>query len=67
MSPDLNQLFKSFLPKILYLKSIKINSKLQLEKFFNFIIDIECEELILEDFFIELIIKKNNNDDSYMI
>ena len=65
MSPDLNQLFKSFLPKILYLKSIKINSKLQLENFFNFIINIECEELFLEDFFIELIIKRNDNDETY--
>ena len=65
MSPDLNQLFKSFLPKILYLKSIKINSKLQLENFFNFIINTECEELVLEDFFIELIIKRNDNDETY--
>ena len=66
MSPDLNQLFKSFRPKILVLKSIKINSKLQLEYFFNFINNLECEELTLEDFFIELIIiKKDNNDETY--
>ena len=65
MSPDLNILFKSFRPKKLILKSIKINSKLQLENFFNFIIDTECEELFLEDFFIELIIKKDNDDETY--
>ena len=65
MTPDLNKLFKSFKPKILILKSIKINSNLQLEKFFNFIINTECEELFLEDFFIELIIKKDNNDETY--
>ena len=62
MSLDLFSLFKSFRPKILILKSIKINSKLQLENFFNFIINSECEELTLEDFFIELIIKKDNDE-----
>ena len=62
MSPYLYNLFKSFRPKILNLKSIKINSKLQLENFFDFIINTKCEELFLDDFFIELIIKKDKDE-----
>ena len=71
MSLKLNSLFNEFYPKILILKKIKINSKSQLKYFFNFISEkcapqvnerfpnkTACEELILEDFFIELILRK---------
>ena len=63
----LDKLFPSFKPKILVLKKIKFNSKLQLTNFYNFIIDSECEELVLEDFFIELIIKNGKEDEEYNI
>ena len=65
MTPNLNKIFKKFNPKRLILKKIKINSKLQLTNFLEFILDIKCEELLLEDIFIELIIKKNEKDDTY--
>jgi len=63
MSPKLYDLYKDVRPQILILKSIKINSKLQLKNFFNLIKETECQELILDDFFIELIIKKDNDDE----
>ena len=63
MSPKLYDLFKDIRPQILILKSIKINSKLQLKNFFNLIKETECQELFLDDFFIELIIKKDNDDE----
>ena len=62
MSAKLYDLFKDVMPQILILKSIKINSKLQLKNFFNLIIETECQELFLDDFFIELIIKKDNDE-----
>ena len=66
MSPYLNLLFQSYFPKELILKKIKINSKLQLTNFFNFIIKNEfCEKLILEDISIELIIKNNEKEENY--
>ena len=65
ISPNLKTLFDCIKPKILILKKIKINSKWQLNDFFLFIYNNDnCEELILEDFFIELIIKKEK-DKSY--
>ena len=65
LGPKLSILFSAFKPKILILKKIKINSKLQLSNFLSFIIDSKCEDLFLEDIFIELIIKKDENDESY--
>ena len=65
ISPNLNKLFVTIKPKILNLKHIKINSKEQLDDFLLFIYNNEnCKELTLEDIFIELIIKKEN-DESY--
>ena len=66
MSPYLNLIFKSYFAKELILKKIKINSKLQLSNFFNFITkNAECEILILEDISIELIIKNSEDDKTY--
>ena len=62
MTPNLNSTFSSFQAKTLILKKIKINSKFQLENFFEFIAKSRCEELLLEDIFIELIII---NDEDY--
>ena len=59
MSPNLNILFQNVKSKKLVLKKMKINSQLQLQNFLDFIINIKCEELTLEDIFIELIIKEN--------
>ena len=67
LGQKLSILFSAFKPKILILKKIKINSKLQLANFLSFIIDSKCEDLFLEDIFIELIIKKDENDESYNI
>ena len=65
MSPYLKDIFPSFKTKKLILKKIKINSKLQLSNFLNFIIGTQCEELFLEDIFIELLIKKDEKDTSF--
>ena len=65
MSPYIDVLFEKFKPKIFVLKKFKINSKLQLENFVHFIIKTGCEELVLDDIFIELIIKKDEKDESY--
>ena len=63
MSPCLNKLFNYIKTKKLQLRKIKINSKDQLNNFFNFITKIECEELILDDIFIELLIKTKKDED----
>ena len=65
MSANLNILFQNVKSKKLVLKKMKINSQLQLQNFLDFIINIKCEELTLEDIFIELIIKENENDETY--
>ena len=65
MSPDLNILFPNVKTKKLVLKKMKINSQLQLGKFLDFIDKTECEELFLEDIFIELLIKKDEKDEKY--
>ena len=65
IGPYLNSKFSSFQPKHLILKKMKINSKFQLTKFLQFIINSKCEELFLEDIFIELIIKKDQKDYAY--
>ena len=67
ISLNLNSLFSSFSVKILILKKIKINSQKQLQEFFSFISNSTCEELILEDIFIELILKNKNNDENYNV
>ena len=65
ISPNLNSIFSSLKAKTLILKKIKFNNKAQLEKFFDLIINSNCEELILEDIFIELILKDNEKDLDY--
>ena len=65
ISPNLNKIFPQIQVNKLVLKKFKINSRLQLSNFCKFIIDSECKELILEDIFIELIIKKNEKDIEY--
>ena len=65
MSPDLKILFPNVKTKKLVLKNMKINSQFQLEKFLDFIDNTGCEELILEDIFIELLIKKDEKDEKY--
>ena len=62
LSPRLDKFFANLRPKKLTIKKIKINSKQQLENFYDFIIkNDQCEDLTLEDFFIELIIKKDDD------
>ena len=63
MSPYIDILFQKFKPKSLTLKKFKINSKLQLNNFLKFIINTGCEELNLDDIFVELIIKNENDKD----
>ena len=69
MTPKLSNLFQNINSKKLVLKKIKINSKNQLFNVFDFILQIKCEELILEDVFIDLIIKeeKEKKEDDYNI
>ena len=63
MSPYLSNIFQFLKTKKLFLKKIKINSKNQLNDFFKFIKKTECEELELDDIFIELLIKEKEDDD----
>jgi len=49
----------------LILKKFKFNSKTQLLNFCEFIIKVGCKKLTLEDIFIDLIIKKDENDNEY--
>ena len=65
MSGHLKSLYNTFRPKKLTLKQFKINSKAQLHNFLEFIKEVGCEELILEDIFIELLIKKDEEDETY--
>lgn len=53
MSPCLYNLFNNIRTAKLQLKKIKINSKAQLENFFYFILNTVCNQLILDDIFIE--------------
>ena len=64
MSPNLGIIFQNINAEKLFLKKIKINSKKQLSNFFDFIQNIKCEELTLDDIFIELLIKENENDEN---
>lgn len=65
MSPILLDLFPSIEANELILRKFKFNSKSQLSKFYKFIINVGCKKLTLEDIFIELILKKDQNDDDY--
>ena len=67
ISPYLDNYFKRIKSEKLILKHFKINSNEQLNDFLNFIINSGCKELELEDIYIELIIKKDENDESYKI
>ena len=67
MSGHLKSLYNTFRPKKLTLKQFKINSKSQLHNFLEFIKEVGCEELILEDIFIELLIKQNEEDQTYNV
>ena len=64
-SPNLNTLFSNVRAYELTLKKFKFNSKSQLLDFSNFIISSSCKKLTLDDFFIELIIKKDEKDEEY--
>ena len=64
-STYIKPLFDNVKAKDLTLKKFKFNSKAQLSEFSDFIINSGCEKLTLDDFFIELIIKKHENDNEY--
>ena len=64
-SPNINTLFSNVRAYELTLKKFKFNSKSQLLDFSNFIISSSCKKLTLDDFFIELIIKKDEKDEEY--
>ena len=61
----LNSLFPNIKVNELILRKFKFNSKAQLENFYKFIRRVECTKLTLNDFFIELIIRENENDLDY--
>ena len=65
MSIYLNSLFPDIKVNELKLRRFKFNSKAQLESFYKFIRKVECTKLTLEDFFIELIIRKDEDDLDY--
>ena len=65
ISGNLFNLFEKVKTEKLVLKQFKINSKTQLEILYKFIISTDCKELELEDFFIELIIQKDENDKNF--
>ena len=67
ISGNLSNLFNSVKVEKLVLKKFKFNSKLQLDILFDFILKMECTELELEDFFIELIIQNNEDDERFNI
>ena len=64
-SPYLKTLFSNFKTNELVLKKFKFSSKAQLKDFSEFILKSSCNKLTLDDFFIELIIKKDENDEGY--
>ncbi len=65
ISNNLDTLFPDLEVNELILRKFKINSKLQLSNFCKFITRIDCKKLILDDIFIELIIKKSEDDQEY--
>ena len=64
-TPYLNFLFPKIQINELILEKLKFNSKSQLKKFCEFICRIECKKLTLDDIFIELLIKEDENDEEY--
>ena len=64
-SPHVKTLFFNFKVEELVLKKFKFNSKSQLRDFCTLIYNTSCTKLTLDDFFIELIIKKDEKDDEY--
>ena len=64
-SPNIKTLFEKFRADEVVLKKFKFNSKFQLLDLTDFIQKISCKKLTLDDFFVELIIKKDENDDEY--
>lgn len=65
LSTCLHEVFPNVTANELILRRFKFNSKSQLSKFCEFIRGVECKKLTLDDIFIELIIKKDDNDDEY--
>ena len=65
LTTKLNDLFPNLQVNELILKKFKFNSKSQLSNFCKFIRDVDCKKLTLEDIYIELILKKDENDDEY--
>ena len=65
LSTCLNEVFPNIKVNELILRRFKFNSKSQLSKFCEFIRGVECTKLTLDDIFIELIIKKNDDDEEY--
>ena len=64
-SPNIKTLFEKFRADEVVLKKFKFNSKFQLLDLTDFIQKISCKKLTLDDFFVELIIKKDENDNEY--
>ena len=65
LSTCLHKVFPNIKVNELILRRFKFNSKSQLSKFCEFIRGVECTKLTLDDIFIELIIKKNDDDEEY--
>ena len=64
-TPYLNYLFPKVQINELILENLKFNSKSQIRKFCDFICRVDCHKLTLNDIFVELIIKENENDEEY--
>ena len=65
LSTCLQEVFPNIKVTELILRRFKFNSKSQLSRFCEFIRGVECTKLTLDDIFIELIIKKSEDDDEY--
>ena len=65
LSTRLGKLLPDIEVNELILKKFKFNSKNQLSNFLKFILRVGCKKLTLEDIFVELIIKQDDNDQEY--
>ena len=65
LSTRLGELLPDIEVNELILKKFKFNSKSQISNFFQFILRSGCKKLTLEDIFVELIIKNDENDEDY--
>ena len=65
ISNNLDILFPDLEVNELVLKKFKFNSKLQLSNFCKFITRVDCKKLLLDDIFVELIIKRSEDDKEY--